>query len=846
MKGSEARLLVYLQGSDKRFVIPVYQRNYDWKTENCRQLYDDLVQVIKRKRKSHFFGSITSVYNPEGSSMEFRVIDGQQRITTVSLLLLSMYNLLDKGIVETDNPYLKKKLMEDYLIDQYSPLDTRIKLKSVKNDRIAYEKLFDDPADYIPNSGLTINYNYFYDRIQRKEININQLFDAISRLEIISITLNTDDDPQLIFDSLNSTGVALSEGDRIRNFILMGLPSKQQESYYKKYWNKIEECTNYDPSTFIRDYLSVKTQLISPQKKVYITFKEYVEDLSIKTEELLSDMVNYARWFKQINTADTKEKKLNACIYRLNRLETTVTRPFFLEVMRLNSEGNLDLQQVTEIFEYTENYLFRRTICDLPTNALNKIFLSLHKEIMRYDGTVNNYVDKFKYVISSKKERTRFPDDEEFKIAFSERQVFLMNSKNKIYILERLENYGTDEDKDIYRHYDAGDYSIEHIMPQHLTPSWVTSLGDDYEQIHNTWIHRIANLTLTAYNSKYSNSSFDDKKNMANGFTDSGIRLNSFISQKDKWTLAELEERDQYLTNHAVNIWSMPTSTFKPAAKVMDSFTLEDDENLSGKQIAKFSFKSIERPVNSWVDMYGAVVKILHDEDKSVLSRLAYESSRVEDAAAYVSHKEEDLRAALEIEPGLYIERNNSTQAKLYILRKLFALYDADQTDLVFYTRDESTPQDEENVKSSNKRKFWIYAIPIIQKANFDTGLFKNVGPTKGNWISGFFGVGGFNISCVASSEGARVEVVLARSRKEDNEKAFMALKEKKDTIQGKLGIELTWFSEANVKSSKISYSLKNVSIKNESDWREMAEFHAEWSKKFMDIIVPYIQSINA
>ena len=219
MKGSEMKLVAYMQGSNKRFVIPVYQRNYDWKIENCKQLFDDLVKVIRNGRKSHFFGSIVSVYNPDGANDEFLVIDGQQRLTTVSLLLLAMYNLLEKGIVAPAKASLSERIYETYLVDKWQDDDTRIKLKPVKNDRMAFSKLFDDESEHIKESNLTINYNYFYERIQKEEISIDELFDSLSRLEIISITLNQDDNPQLIFESLNSTGVALSEGDKIRNFI---------------------------------------------------------------------------------------------------------------------------------------------------------------------------------------------------------------------------------------------------------------------------------------------------------------------------------------------------------------------------------------------------------------------------------------------------------------------------------------------------------------------------------------------------------------------------------------------------------------------------------------------------
>ena len=481
-----------------------------------------------------------------------------------------------------------------------------------------------DSTEHIRESNLTVNYDYFYNRIQKQEISIDELYDAICCLEIIDIQLNMYcDNPQLIFESLNSTGLNLSEGDKIRNFILMGLPFKKQKDYYNKYWNKIEVCTKYDVSAFIRDYLSVKKQSISQKNKIYINFKDFVELGKIETESLLVEMLAYARRYQILIDGNFGSSALDACIDRLNRLETTVTRPFFLEVLRLHNENKLTLAQVTKIFLITESYLFRRTICDLPTNVLNKIFSMLHWEITRYDGTEENYVDKLVYALLSKKERARFPDDDEFRKAFEERTVYLMNSKNKVYILERFENFGISEDKDVYRHYDDGTYSIEHIMPQHLTPVWQKELGADYDKIHEQWLHRIANLTLTAYNSKYSNSPFVEKKTMQNGFDDSGIRMNTWIAKKDKWMLSELKERSEYLMVRALTIWALPVTKYKPEEKQFDVCTLEDECELTGRLIAKFTFKNTEHPVTSWVEMFQKVIQILYAEDKVIITKLA-------------------------------------------------------------------------------------------------------------------------------------------------------------------------------------------------------------------------------
>lgn len=844
MKGSETKLLEYMEGSKKRFVIPVYQRNYDWKMENCKQLYDDLVTVIRSNRRSHFFGSIVSSYQPNGRYSEYLVIDGQQRLTTVSLLLLAMYNLLKQGKVSAQTETMAQEIFEDYLVDKHQPKETRIKLKPVKNDRSAFGKLFDEEEDHIKNSNLTVNYAYFYNRIQKEEITIDQLYDALFTLEIINIELTYDDNPQLIFESLNSTGVALSEGDKIRNFILMGLPSREQNDYYERYWNKIELCTDYDVSLFVRDYLSVKQQMIPSMSKVYFTFKGFVQTQEINTEELLKDLLAYAKWYEILLKGKTADKQLNACIHRLNRLETTITRPFFLEVLRLHTIGKLAITDVRDVFLVTENYLFRRTICDLPTNALNKIFLMLHKEIIRFDGTEENYVAKFKYALLSKGDRGRFPDDNEFTDAFATRQVYQMNSKNKIYILERFENYGTIEDKDIYRHFDDGDYSIEHIMPQHLTPAWIKELGEDYEQIHELWLHRIANLTLTGYNSKYSNSPFSEKRDTQNGFKDSGLRMNTWIAQQDKWGLAELERRNQLLMERALAIWAKPQSDFTPAQKQMDSYTLADDVDLRGRDIIRFGYKNAEQPVSSWIVMMEQILKILHADDNSVLSRLAYSNDSEDELSVYVSHRPQDLRSALEIDHDIFVERNTSTATKISMLKKFFKAYGANPEDLLFYLKDEmnAVKAEEAGTRYELRRRYWAFALPYIQQAHGSHGSYSNSTSSKENWLSGFFGISGFNISCVANYDCARVEIVLFKPLKETNKEAFDFLFGHKEKIETALGTSLNWLRSDDTKSSYVTIRLENVSIENETDWTQMAKFHAEWSKKFYDVFVPYLK----
>lgn len=833
MNGNAQKLIKYLDGASKRFIIPVYQRNYDWKMEHCKQLYDDLVKIIRQNRKSHFFGSIVSVQSESGTMEEFLIIDGQQRLTTISLLLLAIYHLLSSGKMVSRDHQLTDKILKKYLIDEYEPEEKRIKLKPIKNDQKAFGILFDQDEEYIPDSNLTINYRYFYDRIQHGELDIDELFDAICKLEIINISLNHEDNPQLIFESLNSTGLNLSEGDKIRNYILMGLPNDQQTKFYEKYWNRIESYTDYDVSSFVRDYLSIKQQSTPNMNSVYPTFKKYVEDAEVADiEPLLKDLLEYAKRYAFLIKGGHSDERLNSCIYRLNRLSTSVTRPFLLEVIRLSESGALTADELIEVFHFTESYLFRRAICDLPTNALNKIFLLLHREIIRFDGDESHYVEKFKYALLSKRERTRFPSDEEFAECMSTRNIYGMNPKNKLYLFERLENSETSETKDVWGHLDRGEYSIEHIMPQHLTAAWIVSLGDNYEAIHTNWLHRLANLTLTAYNSRYSNSPFAEKRDMPHGFKDSGLRINQWVGRKEQWGLPELEERDQLLKNTVIGIWPYPTSNYHPQKKQMDAIALDEDVILTGRVLSKYSFKGAEQPVASWADMYQQVITMLHSENKAVLTKLAVSQDPAVDLSLHFSMSPTSFNSCRQIDTDLYVWTGTDIQYKINNLRKIFAIFDVPESELVFYLKDEDNSETVAGNRYEIRKKYWEYTLPQLKNAFSENGLFENVNPVTSNWIAGFVGIPGIHIDCVANFDESRVELYLGMASKEKNKELFGFLFARKDNIEKVIGTQLIWSRMDDNKASKIHTFLPGVDISKDIDWPRMAKFHVDASKK--------------
>ena len=840
-------MIEYMEGAGKRYVIPVYQRKYDWKEDNCRQLYEDLKKIVRDNRESHFFGSIVSSVIGNGASTEYHIIDGQQRLTTVSLLLLAIRNLIRQKKITAKEDRLDDQINDRFLVSPWAREDDKIKLRPVKADREALAKLFGEEEDYDPTSNLTLNYRFFCDQILKEEVPVDDLYAAIGKLEIISITLDQHDNAQLIFESLNSTGLALKEGDKIRNFILMGQLPKDQNRLYDTYWTTIEKCTDNDVSGFVRDYLSIKQQITPTISNVYRAFKEYAERVQLPMDDLLDDMRRYARFYEKLLTCKSglKDKKLDDCLFRMARLEIVVTRPFLMEVLRLNQDGKLSVDDVLQIFLITENYLFRRNICEVPTNALNKIFLNLNKEILRYDNTADNYVQKFIYALLSKKESGRFPDDEEFTTALASKQVYQMRGKYKAYLFERFENYGTIETKDVYTHLDNNVYTIEHIMPQHLTPAWTESLGVNATEIHTTWLHRLANLTLTGYNPNLSNKTFAEKRDSEEGgYKASGLKMNQKISQKASWGLPELEERNDEMIALAKKIWAFPQTAFVPAEKEFDSCTL-DDENveLTGRDIAKYSYQNVEQPVTSWADMFEHVVKFLHQKDKTVLSGLAYSTSASTDLANYVSSAEESLRSALKIDEHIFMERNTSTAMKMSILRRLFTLYDADPMDLVFYLKDAESEKVAEASRYDIRKRYWTYALPIIQKQHIHRGTFGNCSPVTSNTESGFFGMSGFNISCIANYDSARIDFYMGNGDASVNKAAFDLLHSHKSEIEAELGISLVWERADEYKASWLCYHLRDVSITNEADWPRMAKFHAEWSDKICNAVLPYLQN---
>ena len=685
MKGDAQPLIKFFDGSDKRFIIPLYQRNYDWKEENCEQLFQDLIKLQKSNRKSHFFGSIVSCIEP-GTEDRF-IIDGQQRITTVSLLLIAMVNAFKKGKLTAEDNKLAEKIYKRYLVDEYQEDERKVKLKPIKKDMQAFDSLLYKPEEYfIKESNVTRNYEFFYDKVTGCGLTMDELFNAIKGLEVINIRLDEDDDPQLIFESLNSTGLDLSEADKIRNYLLMSLSPSEQDDLYTRYWNPIEENTKYEPTLFVRDYLTMKQGKIGRIDKIYFIFKEYAESLPIGRADLLEEMYHYAKIYRKIDRAEFDDSRINQRLVQIHTLDSTIAYPFYLAFFDYAEKYGLPVEEQLKVLDVIEAYWARRIICNLPSAALNKGFATLHREIQNYLRKQNNakYAEVLVYLLLKKGRSAVFPTDDVLKADFNMRQIYKIPNNARAFILERMENRDNKEKHDVVKQLNEHTVTIEHIMPQTLSEKWKVALGEDWERIHQQYLHTMANLTLTGYNSQYSNLTFAEKRDMEKGFKDSAYRLNSYVRSCEQWTETELLKRQQELFKVVLSLWPMPTTNFEPVKAEAEAASLdEEDFEFTGKKLQAYIFNDMRVTVNTWKEMLIQLCGHLLVSKRSTLEWLcANEKHGFSNAPESGRHQ---------IANNMYVWSDNSTTTKLNIIRGLLTECGIPLSDLIFEFRAENS-----------------------------------------------------------------------------------------------------------------------------------------------------------
>lgn len=539
--------------------VPIYQRKYNWSSDECKQLFNDILAIGgDESKKSYFIGSI--VFKKEESDQiggpdNVVLIDGQQRITSITLIYCALCDYYKQRDANLCNYYHNNFLRNN-------DIDNSYKLNLTKDDdftlkRIIQSITIDKEFELKDEDALNLYTNYEIFKKLINEDNIEIIKNGLNKLVFISVGLGSDDNPQLIFESLNSTGLELKKNDLIRNFILMGLDSQHQNELYNNYWYEIEQGFKNEDALFddfIRYYLAVKRGKLPTKYNIYKDFKTYSREFEC-IDDLVKDIYKFSRYFFNILFEKEEDPELLEVFKSLNDLEFNVTMPFILSLYDdyknpdNNPDINLTKDDFIEIVKYVESYLLRRSICEIPTNSLNKVFVRLSREIDKSD-----YLNYFKAVIAEKDGARRFPTDVEVGENILIKNLY---SKRKIlsHILINIENNGSKAIVNI------DECTLEHIMPQNLSSDWINELGDNYEEIHEKYLHTLGNLTLTLYNSEMSNKSFNEKKTIDGGFIDSKLDLNKKIAQMDSWGGEEIENRSKDLTNEITKIWKYPGKT---------------------------------------------------------------------------------------------------------------------------------------------------------------------------------------------------------------------------------------------------------------------------------------------
>ena len=598
MDARKGNIYEILNGN-KQFLIPVYQRYYSWDIEQCKRLWNDIVEMQKKGKVGHFVGSIVNIAEqamPTGVQ-KYMIIDGQQRMTTLSLLLLA---LRDYAINNPEDTTINARRIDNMLLrNEYESGDERYKLLLTETDRDILMRLVEEkPIPDDTRSKLLDNYKFFAGKIADKELQPAEVYESIGKLQIVNITLDRSvDDAQAIFESLNSTGKELSESDLIRNYVLMGLEPTEQTYVYEHLWRPMELLFVYETQDsvmdrFFRDYLTMKITRIPKQDRVYEEFKLYHLNCEFSTiRELCQDLLTYAKYYTDMVFKRSSNPALKSLYEDINDLRMEVSYPFLLKVHNDYAEGIISEDDLKLIIRLCISYVFRRSICDIPTNSLNKTFATLKNEIKPDD-----YVNSIKAFFVMRNDYKEFPDDDKFAAAFVSRDIYTMRSRN--FILSHLENYGNKAPIIIEN------YTIEHIMPQNssLSPEWQQMLGAKWREVQKTYLHTIGNLTLTAYNSEMSDHPFMVKMDMEGGFKESALRLNAYVVKLNEWNEQTIKERAALLADKAKQIWAYPDMTaaelapYQTVEKPAERYSLETyDTNVFTKTL----FEVLDRRIQN-------------------------------------------------------------------------------------------------------------------------------------------------------------------------------------------------------------------------------------------------------
>lgn len=822
MKANELQINTFLQAPNVQFVIPVYQRNYDWTNKECKELFNDILSVEKENRGTHFIGSIVFIHEGTYSTSEVKelvIIDGQQRLTTVNILYVSLYRFAKENGLPQD----ADRILNMFLTNQYVQSESnKLKLKQTDVNSAAFHAIMNGTErDFDRFSNVIENYNYFRTLINQD--NFQAILGGINRLIFVEISLERDkDDPQRIFESLNSTGLDLSQSDLIRNFILMDLEPREQQRIFEQIWNPIEDnardltLQKSLVSDYIRDYLTLRNKKIPNKSRVYEEFKKLYP---VKSEEYQQELENIkslsSHYRKFINPSVVDDQELKRQLEYIARLEVNVAYPFLLQVFEDEENGKIDRTGLISILKLIQTYSWRRFIVGLPTNALNKIFMTLYSEVDAED-----YYNSVAIALLKKKGSGKFPTDEEVRVALHDRDMYNIKSKNRNYFFELLENFNNREFVDTSR----DSITIEHIFPQNPNEDWLSALSpEELFDFKEHKLNTIANLTLSGNNGALSNKSFHAKKVMnidggEQGYMYSRLWLNTFLKDLDTWNIENYEKRFEMISDRFFKIWEFPDVEI-PVNEEFTEQSIFQAEEPTHKKLEYFIFEDTKVEEETVAQMYFYVIEKLYEKNPQLL----HDNQEL----LKFNRDQGQFRTPQEVTNGYYIEANIDSASKFRILKKLLELYEMEEDLLIKYAESESN----EPTRFGIRRKYWKQLLPELLER---TDKFRDISPSKSSWISATVGLGGVSYTCESTRECARVSIVISTSSKERNKQIFRTLKNNKEEIERKFGLPLNWYEMPEHKMSYIKFEKEGLSMYDDTTWPAMNEFFLEFMPRLV------------
>ena len=686
------------------FRIPVYQRNYDWSEENCNRLLDDIYAIIENKEKKHFLGTIVYM-SPQGSSFgsanEYTIIDGQQRLTTLMLILKVLADISQK-----EDPACAKDIIESYLQNSNSDEKFKVKLKPISTDNVQFLALLNNHFDQLDQEGhIFKNYMLCKDRITRwhnNGITLNAILEALSKLEIVEISLlEGEDDPQIIFESINSTGLELSNADLIRNFLLMNAPD--QEELYENYWLKIERNLKQDAdyknlNLFFTQYIIYKTRATVNSRTLYRTFVNFFNQNKYSKRSLLEELEYYSVIFKSF-VYDTPDLPIAVrhALAKLRFLKQTTCYPFLFQVFHDYEQDVINEKELINVLNFLVSYLLRRMVCGVPSNSLRGLFTRLYGRVFKVPSNRNKYYESInQFLFTTKSKKDVVPSELEFVRNLQTANIYTNPVLCKFLLMD-IEN---GDGKEILS---AENLTIEHVMPQTLTKKDWSHISEDK---HAEFLHTLGNLTITGYNSELSNKSFEEKKKIIQKHS-KAIVLNSDIIDKTEWDINNIENRAKRLADIVIKhypIVEIKDDTIK--FEYTDTLDVNAYKEVKGKELVSFNFKGNVYREDRFITMLIKMISLLNRENPEVLQKLADSqfnlkpiSSSPKQRRPSISRERNSLIKASNPIDGVFIETNLSSRDIMRFLKVLLEEYQVNQEEFSINVKadDDSDVEEEQD-----------------------------------------------------------------------------------------------------------------------------------------------------